>query len=184
MPGDEVSDAEDDRPVGPAPAGEATRPPSARVEALEERIADLEDTLQDRTEALARVQNQYDNYRRRADREKENVRREVRSELVDTLAGVLDDVQRALDANPDENVRIGLEMVVQRIENRLTELGATLVRPEPGQAFDPARHEALVTEASEDHEADTVIEVLEPGFEFDDELVRAARVKVAKAPKA
>lgn len=178
------------------PYPEAAPPPSERVQELEEELetseqrieeleAELEEArqqLEERTDALARVQADFENYRKRVDQEKQEARQEARAELVEVLAGVLDDVSRALQADPDENVRKGLELLTRGVEDELDSLGAARVEPEPGEAFDPDRHEALLTEATDEQPPDTVLELLQPGFALDDRLVRAARVKVAKAP--
>jgi molecular chaperone GrpE len=180
----------------PAPNRETTAPPSERserlaaaVDELEGQVEDLEAErerleaeLEERTNALAKVQADYENYRKRVEQEKDEARQEARTGLVEVLAGVLDDVDRALQADPDENVRKGLELVVKRVEDKLDSLDAEPVEPEPGQRFDPERHEALLTETTDEHEPDHVIELLQPGYAIGDRLVRAARVKVAKEP--
>lgn len=165
-----------------APHGEAAPPPSRRVEELEARLRELETRLEERTQALARLQSEYKSHKDRARRKREEARRGGRVELVSALADVLDDVDRALDADPSEDVRKGLQLVVRRIEDQLASIDAERVQPEPGEAFDPERHEALTTEATDEHEEDTVLELLQPGYALGDHLVRAARVKVAKPP--
>jgi molecular chaperone GrpE len=182
----------------PASPHEATTPPSERVDELEQRVIELEaqldqleadkaqlaSDLEERTNTLAKVQADYENYRKRVDQEKREAKREVRAELVEVLAEVLDDVDRALQADPDENVRKGLELVTKRIGDQLASVDAERVEPEPGDTFDPERHEALLTQATDEHDPDTVIELLQPGYAIGDHLVRAARVKVAEAPTA
>jgi molecular chaperone GrpE len=184
MPGDEAS-TNGSGDSGTEPSVQPDRaacPPTVRVEQLEARIEELETIVEERTSALARVQNDYKQYRKRADREKEQARQQAQGRIVSVLADVLDDVDRALSANPSENVQKGLGMLVRRIEDEMDGLGASRVQPDPGAVFDPERHEALITEATDEHEPDTVIEVLQPGYELEETLVRAARVKVAEEP--
>jgi molecular chaperone GrpE len=180
----------------PASPHEATQPPSQRVDELEAELADLEDRvdelaeenaeleaeLEERTNALAKVQADYENYRKRVDQEKQEAKRGARTEIVEVLAGVLDDVDRALDSDADETVRKGLELLTKRVEDKLTSIDAERLEPEEGQPFDPERHEVLVTETTQAHEPDTVVELLQPGYALDDRIVREARVKVAQPP--
>lgn len=178
----------------PASPHEAATPPSQRVAELEQELdelssqvdelaadkAELEAELEQRTDTLARVQADYENYRKRVDQEKGEAKREARAELVEALAGVLDDVERALQADPSESVRKGLELLTKRVEGKLASFDAERIEPERGQAFDPEQHEALLTEETDEHEPETVIELLQPGYALGDRIVRAARVKVAK----
>lgn len=179
----------------PTPHREAIKPPTERIEELEGEVEqlesrvdeltstvdDLENQLEARTQTLAKVQADYENYRKRAKREAEEARREARAELVDILAGVLDDVERALGAGPSDTVRKGLQLITERIEDRLDEMDVERIAPETGDRFDPNLHEPLAAVPANEHEPETVVEVLQPGYRYDGKLVRAARVKVARA---
>jgi molecular chaperone GrpE len=199
--GEACSDDDADEAPDPAPEdvdepAEAPPVPRARVGELEERVDALEaerDELADRVEELeaeneeltdrvARARADLQNYKKRADREKQEAARDARVEMVEILAGASDNVQRAMDADPSPDVERGLELVQRTIEEELAAVGVERLAPEPGDAFDPTEHEAVVTEPTGEHEPETVIERLAPGYELDGRQIRAAQVKVAAAP--
>lgn len=166
----------------PVPNRETAIPPSRRVEELEAKLERLEDQLQERTQALARLQSDYKSYKQRVKREREETKRDAQADIVDVLADVLDDVERAMSAEPSDDVRKGLELVNRRIEDQLEAIDAQRVEPSSGEDFDPELHEALMTHPTDEQEPDTILEVLQPGYRLGDRIVRAARVTVAKAP--
>lgn len=198
MPPVTGEDAEtDDGSEGDLPEGsERAPPPSQRVEELEAEVDELRSQVEaletelnearegkeELTDTLARVQADYENYRKRAKREKREAARDARVELVGVLAEVVDNVERAMDADPSPDVRTGLELVLRQIEHELEELGVVTLDPEPGDPFDPNDHEPMITEETDEHEPETVIERLSPGYELEGRQIRPAMVKVAQAP--
>lgn len=195
--GDDPADADRDRDD---PATAPDRPPAppeteggevadSRIEELEtevdelsSRVEELESEKEELTDALARAKADYANYKKRAKRGRREAAREARAEMVGVLAEVVDNVHRAMDADPDPEVRKGLELVLRHIEGELDDLGVETLAPEPGDPFDPNEHEAFMTEETDTQEPDTIIERLAPGYELQGRQVRPAMVKVAKAP--
>lgn len=167
-----------DAAAGPAVAElVATRAELKRVEA--ER-ADLLDQL-------SRRQADFDNYRKRTERERQETYHRVVGDVVGRLLPVLDNLRRALDteasqqAGESEEFRHflqGVELIYKQLTDVLESLGLQPVAA-VGQPFDPHVHEAVITEQTEDYEPDTVIQELVRGYRLGDKLLRPAVVKVA-----
>lgn len=160
-----------------------------RIEALERendelasRIEDLQAEKEELTDRLARARADYANYKDRAAREKEEAARDARIEMIEILIDVLDNVDRALQADPSPDVEKGLELVTRTVHEELEQVGVERIDPEPGERFDPQRHEAVILEPTEDSEPETVLETLGAGYELGGRQIRAAMVKVAQTP--
>jgi molecular chaperone GrpE len=176
---------------GPAAAPELD---GAGPEAEEAGAAEAEDELarlaserDDYMEALKRLKAEFENFRKRTDRERRAESRRAAGELLRDLLPVLDNLERAVDAaeDADPSVTVGFEMVRAQLEGLLQVHGVTEVPASAGERFDPEVHEAVQTVPTGDHDAGAVISVLERGYRFEDgALLRAARVVVASPPSA
>lgn len=129
-------------------------------------------------ETLQRHQAEFDNFRRRTIKEKDDLRKTACSDLIAELLPVLDNFERAVDHGQDDPLMEGIVMVQKQLleilnRNGLTEVGAV------GEKFDPKFHEAVLREAGEEN--DVILEVLQKGYTLHDKLVRPAMVKVAEA---
>jgi len=136
-------------------------------------------------EALKRQKADFDNYRRRTQKEKEQLRDAAKESLVAELLPVLDNFERAIasakTATDVESVRKGIEMVAEQLNAILR--GEGLERIDAlGSQFDPALHEALEVEERTDVPEGQITQVLRPGYRFKDRVIRPALVKVAKKP--
>lgn len=136
-------------------------------------------------EAVARQRAEFDNFRKRTQREKDQIRELASETLVSKLLPVLDNMDRALssaDATTDvKSVKEGVVMIMKQLQRTLESEGLNPVDA-LNQRFDPNLHDALATEENADVPEGHVCEVLLPGYTFKDKLLRAAMVKVAKAP--
>ncbi len=148
------------------------------------RIAAEVIELRDR---LARRQADFENYRKRMDRERTETYNRVVADIVAKLLPVLDNVKRALDAEAsveasesDEfrHFLSGVELIYRQLEGVIEALG---VKPlsAVGEKFDPHLHEAVVTEPTDEYEPDTVMQEIVSGYRMGDKLIRPALVKVA-----
>jgi molecular chaperone GrpE len=165
-----------DQPVdSPAPSTDVT----AQLAALEAEKAQLSDML-------LRRQADYENFRRRAEREKQELRETASQDAAAALLPILDDFERALKAAPTaeadspamrEYVK-GMELIYQRLLDTLAKLGLEAIQA-VGQPFDPNIHNAIQREARDDVADQTVIEEYQRGYLFKGRLLRAAMVKVA-----
>jgi molecular chaperone GrpE len=138
---------------------------------------------------LARIEDLYkraladlDNYRKRSRRELERRTAEVtESMLMDWLEAV-DSVERAIQMESDGPCRDGLRAVMGQMDSVLQRQGAQRIG-EPGEHFDPERHDAIAVRASDGAPDQTVLEVQRPGFMLGARVVRPAQVVVARAPE-
>jgi molecular chaperone GrpE len=155
----------------------ATRAELKRVEA---ENAELKDRL-------ARRQADFDNYRKRVERERTETYNRVVADVAAKLLSVLDNLKRALEteasveASESDEFRhflSGVDLIFKQLNGVLEALG---VKPivAIGEQFDPHIHEAVATEATEDYEPDTVMQEIVPGYRLGDKLIRPALVKVA-----
>lgn len=157
-------------PVPEPPAGPAA---DAERDALADELARAEDRFK---RALADL----DNYRKRAAREADRRIAEVReSMLLDWLQAV-DSVERAMQMEPDGPCQEGLGAVLAQMDGVLEREGARRIGA-PGEAFDPARHEAVAVRTSDELPDHAVLEVHRSGIALGDRVIRPAQVVVARA---
>jgi molecular chaperone GrpE len=142
------------------------------LEALRNENEELIDTLQ-------RLQADFDNYRKRAQRDQEALVARAGERIVKELLPILDDLERAFEAadqHEEAKLEDGVKLVHRQLEQLLEKEGLAPV--EADGKFDPHVHEALLTQPS-DAEEGSVIEVLQKGYRLGDRVLRPARVVVA-----
>jgi molecular chaperone GrpE len=147
------------------------------VEALRREAQEMRDLAQ-------RKQAEFENYRRRVERERAELSRHAGFDLVREILPVLDNLERAIQASqssPEENFRAGVEIIHRQFQEILARLGLSEVESE-GKPFDPHVHEAVTRVETDEHPEGVVVEVLQKGYLFGDRLVRPAMVSVAQAP--
>ena len=137
------------------------------------------DTLQDR---LLRQAAEFDNYRKRVDRERKDSAQFAALDFVEELLPVIDDFERALQIQaPGANsYRQGLEIIHRALMDMLRKRGVTPIEA-VGTTFDPQVHQAVAYEEAPDRRDGEVMEQFTRGYRLGDKLVRPAMVKVAKA---
>ena len=130
---------------------------------------------------LRRLQAEFDNYRKRVQRDSEQHRLRAAEVVVESLLPVMDNMSRALEAaaqHEEGQLIAGLELVAGQLRGTLEGHGLEEVPVEAGTLFDPNVHEAVMTQASEDYEEGTVLQVLERGYLLHGRLLRPAKVIV------
>ena len=138
------------------------------------------DQLLDR---LARLQAEFENARKRAEREKIANRDYAVGSVVEKFLPVLDHFEMALKAEGStEQLRSGVELIVKQMEDVLRQLQVTAV-PALGVEFDPRQHEALGTVERHDLPDQHVAEEIRRGYKLRDRLLRSALVRIASNPK-
>ena len=133
----------------------------------------------------ARAQADLVNYRRRAEEEKDEIRRSAKSTLLIKMLSTVDDLDRALAMIPGDQSAgwgEGIELVRRNVVNTLDSEGVTHVET-LGKLYDPAYAEALLFRETEDGDEGTVVEVFKEGYMYKDRVLRAAQVVVAKRPE-
>ena len=177
-------DAEDDlAPTGDAPApaeaeatGLAEGAPADELEALRQECSDLRG-------ALLRRRADFENYRRRVERDRGAAAIEAEAAVLRPLLGTVDNLERALAASgADSGLRDGVALTLRELLSLLESLGVAVVNP-LGERFDPALHPAILHEPAQGFEPGTVAEVFRKGYTYKDRLLRPALVKVASGGK-
>jgi len=175
---------------GPPPPGlPAAQPADEAAGTVEAAAADvaldanaLRDQLADIQDRYLRLAADFDNFKRRKTQELLDSSRYASEEAARALLPVLDNLRRAVEHAPEGDAEDyfvnGLHLVVREFEKALERLGVTPV-PSVGEPFDPAVHEAIGGEESDDVDQDTVIAELQPGYRLHDRLLRPALVRVA-----
>ena len=146
-----------------------------------DRAGDLERENVAIQERLLRLAAEFDNYRKRVERDRSAERDRARGKIVEALLPIIDDFQRALQTAKTDNASAslvaGLDLIARQLEELLTSFN---VRPieTVGRSFDPSLHEAIAASAQEDLPENTIVEEYQRGYLIGDQLLRPARVKV------
>ena len=142
-----------------------------------EKIKQEMDDMKDR---LLRSAAEFDNYRRRTDKEKQGSVAFGVSNAVEKVLPILDTLEIAANAEcKDEEYKKGVLLTVTLFKNSLTALGVEEIEAH-GKEFNPEVHSAVAREKSEDYESGTVIRVLQKGYKIRDKIIRPAMVSVAE----
>lgn len=169
----------------PAPDS-APEPPETGLEpqpetALEQQLRAEVDSLQ---EQLLRRRAEFENYRRRVERERASLTDEAVGVLLTELLPTIDNLERAATAAGDEqSVREGVGLILRTLQGLLGARGVSVEDP-VGQPFDPEQHQALAHEPAPGHSDGTIVEVFQKGYLLGGRLLRPALVKVAKGDEA
>ncbi len=183
--------AGDNSAVGKAePEGAAAAEPPvdrAAIAALEAQIATLKAQVEERSSQYMRIAADFENYRRRTAREREDQELQLKGTIITDLLPVVDNFERArAHIKPQTDGEMTIHKSYQGVYKQLVEvlksLGVAAMRAE-GQEFDPNFHEAVMREATAEHPEGTVIEELVRGYVLGERVLRHAMVKVAVAPE-
>ncbi len=154
-----------------APAGDAQQ-----AAALTAQLDQARTALNERTGDLQRLQAEYQNYRRRVERDRITVKEIAIANLLTELLPVLDDIGRARDHS---ELVGGFKSVAESLETVAAKLGLQQFGKE-GEPFDPTIHEALMHSYAPDVTETTCVAILQPGYRFGERTIRPARVAVAE----
>jgi molecular chaperone GrpE len=162
----------------PSGAGAATSMDAVTAE--RDRLLEEKNEL---VELLRRRQAEFDNFRKRAEREKSEVLEFAHSDSVRAILPILDDFERALKTHTTDKVYArGMEMIHQHLGDALKKLGLETITTK-GQKFDPHVHHAVDMVETGDVEEQTILDEYQPGYNFRGRLLRPAMVKVAVTKK-
>jgi molecular chaperone GrpE len=160
---------------------QASENTTASSQAPSPSVDDLQRELETTRDRLLRTAADFDNYRKRMDRERREQAEYVASDVLGEFLPIIDNLERALQAAAtDDPLRKGVELIHKQMLDLLRKRG---VRPidATGQMFDPNFHNAVIHEASSAHREGEVIQELQRGYLIGDRLLRPAMVKVAKS---
>ena len=145
----------------------------------EEKIAALEKEKADLNDKFLRICAEYDNFRKRSQKEKDALYGDIKANTVTQFLPVYDNLERALKQNTeDEAYKKGVEMIMTQFCSTLEKLGVKEIEC-LGEKFDPAMHNAVMHVDDEDKGENEIVEVFQKGFKLGDKVIRFAMVKVA-----
>ena len=144
---------------------------NAELEAVKAEFAEANDKY-------LRMLAEYDNYRRRSQKERESIYTDVRADTVTKFLPVYDNLARAVQQETDLETRKGVEAILTQFQTILTGLGVTEIEA-VGKRFDPMLHEALLHIDDEKYGEGEIVLELEKGFKLGDKVIRFAKVQVA-----
>lgn len=148
---------------------------------LDDQLKESEDKLAETSGQLLRLQADFMNFRKRAEREKKDTITYALEQFICTLLPVIDNFEIAMDVeeNMEDPFYKGVEIIYKQLENVLESNNVKKIEA-LGTEFDPNIHHAVFMEESEEYESGKVIEVLQTGYKLKDKVIRPSMVKVAK----
>jgi len=151
------------------------------LQEMERKIKELSERLRNQEDKFIRLAAEYDNYRKRSRREWELQKKRAGAELISELLFVIDDFYRAFEniSGKDDNFTSGIRMIFSRILDVLQKSGVTEI-DSLGKKFDPRYHEAIGHIETDEYEEGEVAQVVQRGYMYHDEVLRPARVLVAR----
>jgi molecular chaperone GrpE len=176
----DLSEPANDEPRGlePVPEPEVS-PESGAGPDPDEITRALRAEVEELREEILRRRAEFENFRKRAERERGQASDSGIGALLSELLPTLDNLERALRASEGEGLREGVELILRDLATMLSARGLEAEEPK-GHPFDPERHEAVAHEPAPGVEAGTIVEVFQKGYLFKNRLLRPALVLVAK----
>lgn len=162
-------------------SAEVTEQPS--IEELEKDLAAAREQCKEFSEGWQRERADFLNYRKRIEREQAQLHQVITGNIIKKYLSVIDDMERAMANRPpsveNEDWWAGVELIYRKLNGILEAEGVEPILAE-GEVFDPAIHEAITHEESDDVESGRVIAVLQKGYRMGDRIIRPALVRVAQ----
>ena len=186
LPEQDAMGSEDDFAPGAtadsAPVDEPAADGSPNGASTAGAAAEAESGIDGEREKYLRLAAEYDNYRKRSARERSDAGSRAQADLVRQMVEALDDLARFAHVDPSttdaETIVQGVDMVEKKMMKALGSAGLRVINP-VGETFDPSLHEAVATEPTSAAEDDHVVaRVYQPGYVFNTQLIRPARVVV------
>jgi len=169
--------------VEPEPAAEP-KAVAADNGAADAGVAKLTADLDELRQTLQRRQADFENYRKRVEKERFEDSKRTTGRVIETLIPIIDGFEHALAAHREaeyENYRRGFELIYKQLLDNLTKLGVERVEP-LGKPFDPHLHQAVDRAETSEHADGTILQVFQPGYVFHGRVLRPAMVRVAVHP--
>ena len=157
---------------------------AAETAKADAEVAKLGADLEEVRQTLLRRQADFDNYRKRIEKERFEDSKRATARVIEGLIPIIDGFEQALAAHREaeyDNYRKGFELIYKQLLESITKLGAERVDP-AGKSFDPHLHQAVDRAETTDHEDGTILQVFQPGYVFHGRVLRPAMVRVAVHP--
>ncbi|HSM68139.1 MAG TPA: nucleotide exchange factor GrpE [Xanthomonadales bacterium] len=157
----------------------------SELQDLQTALSDAENELAEYKESMLRMHAEMENLRKRLIKDLERSRRRALEDIMNDLLPVRDSLERGLESDGAtttvEAMKEGKALIIKMLGKVMADHGLREINP-AGEAFDPELHQAMAMRETDEHEAGTVIEVMQKGFQLHDRLIRPAMVVVARAP--
>ncbi|MEZ8613364.1 nucleotide exchange factor GrpE [Vibrio sp. 10N.222.51.C8] len=156
----------------------------AKIAQLEAALLSSESKVKEQQDSVLRAKAEVENMRRRSEQEIDKARKFALNKFAEGLLPVIDNLERAMQAADAENEVVkplyeGVELTHKTFVDTVAKFGLKEINPE-GEAFNPEFHQAMSIQESPDHESNTVMFVMQKGYELNGRVVRPAMVMVAK----
>lgn len=150
-----------------------------RVEELESELDKRDERIEELESSLKRVQADFQNYKKRREREEKRLRETATEDLVTRLLDVRDNLVRATEQDENADIREGVEATLREFDHVLDGEDVSTIKPELGSEIDPQRHEVMMRVDSEQPEG-AIDEVYTSGYEMGEKVLRPAQVTVSE----
>ena len=150
----------------------------AKLASLEKENEKLKSENEELNDKYLRVAAEYDNFRRRSQKEKEGIYSDALSDSVKELLPLFDNLERASSFTESDKLAEGLEMILKTIPDVLAKLKVECYG-QKGDSFDPNLHNAIMHEENEEYGENEIVEVFQKGYKVNEKIIRYAMVKVA-----
>jgi molecular chaperone GrpE len=166
--------------------GQPEEPQALAEDAAREdsQLKKLSTDLDDLRQTLLRRQADFDNYRKRIEKERAEDSKRATARVVESLIPIVDGFEHALAAHKDDEYagyRKGFELIYKQLLENLAKLGVERIEP-LGKPFDPHMHQAMDRTETTKHPDDTILEVFQPAYVYNGRVLRPAMVRVAVHP--
>ncbi|WP_070962592.1 nucleotide exchange factor GrpE [Vibrio sonorensis] len=156
----------------------------AKIAELEAALLASEAKVKEQQDSVLRAKAEVDNMRRRTEQEIDKARKYALNKFAEELLPVIDNLERAIQAADTENELVkpiveGVELTHKTFVDTVSKFGLKEINPE-GETFNPELHQAMSIQESPDHESNTVMFVMQKGYELNGRVIRPAMVMVAK----
>lgn len=154
-----------------------------KILTLEAELKQSKEQAEDYYSRLQRLQAEFDNFRKRSQKEKEDTLKYASERIIEAMLPVLDNFERAVASSQSSQdfkaFSQGVEMILKQMKSGLEKEGLTPIEA-VGQPFDPKLHDAVLQVDSEDYPENTVVEELQIGYYLKDKVLRPSMVKVSR----
>lgn len=152
-----------------------------------DELANIEKDLEDKNEEISeymshiqRLQADFENFKKQTEKQKQEIIKFANENLIMNILDSYEDLERALEQSKTEKeLREGVELIYSKLKSSLEKEGLEVIVAE-GEKFDPFKHEALMAEASEEHENGEIIDELMKGYTLKDKVIKYSKVRVCK----
>ena len=147
-------------------------------ESLQKQLNEQSQKIEELTETLKRLQAEFENYKKRTEKEKSELVKYAHADIIESILTVLDSFEIALKNTSDKDKFVdGMKIVYAQLYSILEDEGLSPIKTS-GEKFDPYRHEVLMKEESEKPEG-TILEEFQKGYMLNDKVLRFSKVKIS-----